>query len=225
MQTTEYAPGRLVDLFGEPAQPPVVLWHGAQTDARAAIRPLAELLAGHGLGVVVPDWNSHADDGGRVDLLRSAHFARERAHQPDGLALVGWSLGGVAAAGLTIYARRIGVRVSHTVCLAGAFMAHDPISGEQLPTELPVGEDRAPFTLLHGVHDDVVPVEVSRAFASTLQQNQWPVELAELATDHGAIAGATYHSGADRYAAAEDADTLAVAAEVAARVAAAIAAK
>src|SRR6201995_3778133 len=109
MQTVEYAPGRLVDVSGKPAQQTVLLWHGQQPDARATVRPLAELLAGHGLGVVVPDWNSYADDGGRSDLLRSVHFARHRVDDPDGLVLVGWSMGGVAAAGLTIGGRRIGV--------------------------------------------------------------------------------------------------------------------
>jgi dienelactone hydrolase len=220
VETVEYARGRLVDLFGDPAQRTVLLWHGRQSDARTVIRPLAELLAGHSLGVVVPDWNSRADDGGRADLLGSVHFARERVEDPDGLVLVGWSLGGVAAAGLTIDARRLSVRVAHTVCLAGAFMRRDPISGEHLATALPGGAYRSPFTLLHGVADDVVPVAASRAFTSTLEQNRWPVELVELSTDHGAIGGATYDPAAHRYSAAGDAETLAVAADVAARIAA-----
>ena len=92
METVEYAAGRLVDVFGGPAQHSVLLWHGQQADARASVRRLAELLAGHGLGVVVPDWNSHADDGGRSDLLRSVHFARESVVEPDGIVLVGWSM-------------------------------------------------------------------------------------------------------------------------------------
>ncbi|HKI40512.1 MAG TPA: esterase, partial [Mycobacterium sp.] len=45
METVEYAPGRLVDVFGDPLQPTVLIWHGMQTDARAAVRPLAGLLA------------------------------------------------------------------------------------------------------------------------------------------------------------------------------------
>src|SRR5690348_1803542 len=129
METVEYARGRRVDLFGDPAQPTILLWHGAQTDARAAVRPLAEFLAERGLSVIAPDWNSHADDGGRSDLLRSAHFARGRTAKSEGLTLVGWSLGGLAAAGLTIHASDHGVRVAHTVCLAGAFMVRDPICG------------------------------------------------------------------------------------------------
>lgn len=220
MESVEYAAGRLVDLFGESAQPTVLMWHGAQTDARTSMRPLAERLASHGIGVIVPDWNSHADDHGRDDLLRSVRFAQERAEDADGLVLVGWSLGGVAAAGLTIHRRRLEVRLSHTVCLAGAFMVRDPVSGEVLSAELP--DDPSPFTLLHGSQDDVVPIEASRTFAATLERSRWPVQLLEVATDHGAIAGATYDPTADRYSASDDAATLSVAAEVAERIAALI---
>jgi len=220
METVEYAPGRLVDVSGRPAQRTVLLWHGQQADARGAVRPLAELLVRHGLGVVVPDWNSHADDGGRADLLRSVHFARERVDDPDGLVLVGWSMGGVAAAGLTIQARRVDVGFAHTVCLAGAFMVTDPIFGRVPATQLKPGARRCPFTLLHGLSDDVIPVAATREFASALRRNGWPAEVVELPADHGSIAGASYDTAADRYSAADDPQTLAVAADVAARIAA-----
>ncbi|OBI51725.1 esterase [Mycobacterium kyorinense] len=220
MQTVEYAPGRLVDLVGAPSSRTVLLWHGQQSDARTAVRPLAELVAGHGMAVVAPDWNSHADDGGRADLLRSVDFAREHAENPDELVLVGWSLGGAAAAGLTTQARRYGFGFAHTVCLAGAFLAPDPISGKLPTAGLHDAEHRTPFTLLHGVADDAVPVDWSRDFASALEQNGWPVELVELRADHGSIAGATYDPVADRYSAADDRATLDIAADVAARIAA-----
>jgi dienelactone hydrolase len=218
VETVEYAPGRTLDLF-DGAGPTVLMWHGAQTDARSAMRPLAELVADHGLTVVVPDWNSHADDRGRGDLLRSAEFARQHAGS-DGLVLVGWSLGGVAAAALTIHAEQFNVPVRHTVCLAGAFMARDPITATQLPAELPA--QRSPFTLLHGSADDVVPIEMSRSFAETLTENDWPVELVELAADHGSIGGAQYDRVRDRYFAADDPDVLAVAADVGGRIAAVV---
>lgn len=220
METVEYAPGRLVDLFGERGPRTVLLWHGQQSNARAAVRPLAELVAGHGLAVVAPDWNSHADDGGRADLLQSLDFARRHAEDPDNLVLVGWSLGGAAAAGLTVQASRRGVRFAHTVCLAGAFMVPDPISGEPPAAGLADEPNHSPFTLLHGVADDAVPVAWSREFASALEQNAWPVELVELRADHGSIAGAVYDRVADAYSAAQDDITLAIAAEVAARIAA-----
>ena len=211
----------MADVFGDPALPTVMMWHGAQADARGSMRPLAERVAGHGLAVVVPDWDSHADDRGRADLLQSVHFARGRSPNPDGLVLVGWSLGGVAAAGLTIHAGRLGLQLAHTVCLAGAFMVSEPFSGEHLPSDLSHYAERPPFTLLHGVADDVIPVEVSRDFAAALEQNAWPVEITELPANHGSIAGATYDRIADRYSAADDPETLAVAADVAARIAAA----
>jgi dienelactone hydrolase len=216
VQTLEYAPGRAVDLIGD-AGPTVLMWHGAQTDARSAMRPLAESVAGHGLTVVVPDWDSHADDGGRGDLLGSVEFARERIG-PGGLVLVGWSLGGAAATGLAISADRLNVPIAHTVCLAGAFIARNPITGAPLPTKFPPRP--SPFTLLHGAADDVVPVDVSRSFAETLDNNEWPVEYVELAADHGSIAGAVYDPGPDRYFPAEDPRVLAVAADVAGRIAA-----
>lgn len=59
-----------------------------QTDARAAVRPLAGLLAGHDAAVVAPDWNSHADDGGRADLLGSLDYTRRHANNAD-IVLVG----------------------------------------------------------------------------------------------------------------------------------------
>jgi dienelactone hydrolase len=217
VQTVEYAQGRTLDLFGDDAGPTVLMWHGAQIDARSAMRPLAGLVAGYDLTVVVPDWNSHADDHGRGDLLQSAKFGRQHS---DGLVLVGWSLGGVAAAGLTIYAGRFNVPVTHTICLPGALMAPDPITAAQLPTALPA--QSSPFMLLQGAADDVVPVEASWSFAATLTDNEWPVDFVELAADHGSIAGPTYDRGLDRYSAADDPQVLAVAADVAARIAAVV---
>ena len=221
VETVEYASGRMADLYGHAPRRAVLMWHGAQTDARATMRPLAERVTGHGFGVVVPDWDSHADDRGREDLLRSVEFARGRCTDPDELVLVGWSLGGVAAAGVTVHAERFGVRFSHTVCLAGAFVVRDPISGEELPADLTGFRVRSPLTLLHGVADDVVAIAVSQAFATTLRHAGWPVEVIELATDHGAIAGASYDPVNDRYFAADDPRTMATAADVATRIAAA----
>ncbi|MCV7443183.1 alpha/beta fold hydrolase [Mycobacterium paraense] len=219
MRTQEYAPGRLVDVFGDSAQPTVLLWHGMQTDARAAVGPLAGMLADRGAAVVAPDWNSHADDGGRADLLRSLDFARDLAADA-ALVLVGWSLGGCAAAGLTLDAARFDLALAHTVCLAGAFMVPDPISGRPPSDMLSADRVGAPFTLLHGLADDAVPVAASRDFAAELRAVGWPVELVELAADHGSIAGADYDPVADRYEPGRSEEAQRVAAEVAARIAA-----
>jgi dienelactone hydrolase len=219
MDSVEYFPGRCADVFGDPKQPTVLMWHGAQTDARASMRPLAERVHARGLSVVVPDWDSHADDGGRSDLLRSAHYARARAGGSDGLIVVGWSMGGVAAAGLAIHASEHGMRLIRAVCLAGAFMVRDPISGERIAQDIPGGQRRTPFVLLHGTADAVVPIDASRTFAAALRHNGWPVEFEKLSTDHAAIAGASYDTDADRYEPAADPASLAIADDVAARIA------
>jgi dienelactone hydrolase len=219
MQTVEYAAGRLADVFGEPSQPTVLLWHGQQADARFSVRSLAELIAGHGLGVIAPDWNSYAADGGRADLLGSVHFTRDRVDDPDGLVLVGWSMGGLAAAALTIQSEQQGVAFAHTVCLAGAFMIPDPIFNELPAAQLRHGAHSTPFTLIAGVADRVIPVSVADDFAAALRHADWRVQVVELSADHGSIAGAAYDPVAGRYHAATDASSLAVAADVAARIA------
>lgn len=219
MQTQQYAPGRSVDLYGDAGAPTVLLWHGTQTDSRAAVRPLAERVAGHGLLVVAPDWDSHAADGGRADLLASASFAAQQS--ADGsITVVGWSLGAAAAAGLTLDAQRYDVAVRRMVGLAGAFMVRGPLTGGPLLDGPPPGAP-VPILLLHGVDDDVVPVAASRDFAAALRGHGWPAEYVEVAADHGSIAGARYDAEADRYDADDAAATLAVAADVAARIAAA----
>ena len=202
----------------------MLLWHGMQADARLVVRPLARSLADRGAAVIVPDWNSHAADGGRADLLGSLNFAAEQAGDPDGLVLIGWSLGGAAAASLTLAAGHFNVVLAHTVCLAGAFMVPDPIRGRVATEELSredVGS--TPFTLLHGVADDAVPVQVSRAFAAGLERVGWPVDLVEFAADHGSIAGAEYDPAADRYRPAQGGRPLQLAHDIADRIVSAIA--
>ena len=168
VNTVEYAPGRRADVFGEAPAPTALLWHGTQTDSRAAVRRLAEAIAGHGICVVAPDWDSHAADRGRADLLRSAEFAYSRGGG-GGLVVIGWSLGGVAAAGLTFRAPEFNVRVAQTICLGGAFMMNDPISGGPVLEGIPDDAPQAPFTLLSGNADDVVPTSVSTDFAASLR--------------------------------------------------------
>lgn len=203
----------------------MLLWHGRQPDMRAAVAPLARMIAERGPTVHAVDWNSHADDGGRADILGSLRFVRTsieaRGGDPDALVLVGWSMGGTAATGVTLQADELGVTIAHTVCLAGGFPAPEPISGLQLMTDpLPTRANPTPFTLLHGIGDDVVQVSVSRAFAQRLEQAGWPVTVVEVPTDHGGIAATELDDSEDGYRPADDPATLAVAADVAARIAA-----
>ena len=217
MDTEEYAPGRRIDSYGSPSDPSVLLWHGMQADSRSVLRPLAETIARHRVAVAVPDWDSHAADRGRADLLRSIDFVRERCRNPHGLVLVGWSMGGLAAAGMAFHAKSVGMALSHTVCLAGAFTADDPISGGPL-TEDVAAAAVSPFTLLHGLGDDVVPVATSRAFAGILERAGRQVDLVEIDADHGSIAGARHRPEADRYVPAYDTGTLGIVGDVAARI-------
>ncbi|WNG85143.1 alpha/beta fold hydrolase [Mycobacterium sp. ITM-2016-00316] len=219
MMPVEYAPGRWADLYGEPSRPTVLLWHGTQTDSRAAVRVLAEAVAEHGVGVIAPDWDSHATDGGRADLLDSARFAHTHSAGAD-LVLVGWSLGGVAAAGLTLRAQEFDVAVAHTVCLGGAFMVDDPISGGPVLRAVPDAGVRTPFSLLVGERDDVVPASAAVEFAAGLRALEWPADIVEVAADHGSIAGARYDAAADRYEADDDPATAVVARAVATHIAA-----
>lgn len=218
MDTVKYAPERYADVHGQ-SGPLVLLWHGLEPDMRGVLATLAGLLVERGCSVVVPDWSSAAEDRGRADLLQSMRFAQElatdRGMDPSTLVLVGWSLGGTAAAGLTIHARRLGIRLGHTVCLAGGFPAPDPISGEVLPGRLPDLADPPAMTLVHGIADDVVPLAASRTFAVALERAGWPVQIVELAADHASIAGTVRDAALEDYLPADDEATRAVAAEVA----------
>lgn len=209
MRTVEYAPGRAADVYGTPGPATALLWHGTQTDSRSAVRPLAEVLAERGLAVIAADWDSHAPDAGRSDLLAPARFGAQQAAGSD-LTVIGWSLGGVAAAGLTLRASELDIAVGHTVCLGGAFWADDPISGGVVQSGVPAGTTPTPFTLLTGDADAVVPASASIEFAAELRVIGWPAEVIEVAADHGSIAGARYLADDDRYEAADDPQTHAV---------------
>jgi predicted esterase len=209
METVEYAPGRSVDVHRGGTRGHVLVWHGRGPNQRPALVTLGTLVAEHGLTVVVPDWSSEHEDGGRAELLASLRFIRDLMERdgadPATLTLVGWSLGGAAASGVTIAADRLGVGLSHVVGLGnGGYLGDEPISGAPIPAELPTDVDRPPFTLLHGVADDIAPVAGARAFAQQLEQQGWPVELVELPTDHWGIVGTTYDRTTDTCSPADD---------------------
>ena len=224
METLEYAPGRAADLHRGSGDGHVLLWHGRGPDQRSALATLADLIAERGPSVIVPDWSSEADDGGRSDLLGSLRLARDAmaddGADPSTLVLAGWSLGGAAAIGVTIAARRLGIGLAHTVGLgSGGYLGDEPIFGRPIPARLPHGPVRTPITLFHGVADDLAPVAGARAFVQQLEQQEWPVELIELPTDHWGIVGTTYDAATDACTAANDEPTRRVVGEVADRIA------
>jgi len=86
--------------------------------------------------VITVPWNPDAEDGGRTDLLTSLRDARDavtsRGGNADELTLVGIGRGAVAAAGLTRYARRLGIGLGQILCVAGTWDEPDPFSGAPL---------------------------------------------------------------------------------------------
>ena len=221
METVEYAAGRLVDVFGAPAQPTVLLWHGQQA-RRARLGAAACRAAGRPwLGRYRPRLGLHADDGGRADLLRSVHFARERVDRPRR-----------SGTGRLVDGRSRGGRADDSGATARhRFRAH------RLPCRRVHGAPirssvEFPATQLERRSHDVArlpcctayptrhPVAVSHDFASALRHNDWPVQVVELPADHGSIAGASYDASPAATRLPNDAQTLAVAADVAARIAA-----
>jgi surfactin synthase thioesterase subunit len=112
--------------------PLVLVW----PDAGQAECDVRAVLGGVPAELVIGSWDPGADDRGRADLLTSVRMARDlisaRDRDPDGLALVGFGLGGVAAAGLTRYAKRLGIDLGLVVAVAGRWDEPDPFSGAPL---------------------------------------------------------------------------------------------
>ena len=128
--------------------PPVVLvWHDRDQSATEAVAAVGDLVD---TTVTGGSWNPAADDGGRADLLISVRDARELIeHQggdPNDLGLIGFGLGAVAAAGLALHAKRLGIGLGTVLCVAPRWNEPDPISGVLLsgpPERVELAEDQA----------------------------------------------------------------------------------
>jgi hypothetical protein len=107
----------------------LLVWHDRRQSGDDAAATLGELDA----TVVSPAWDPEAADGGRASLLISVREAREliksQGDDPNELGLVGFGLGAVAAAGLSLYAKRLGIGLGPTWCVAPRWDEPDPISG------------------------------------------------------------------------------------------------
>jgi hypothetical protein len=86
--------------------------------------------------LVIAKWTPADDDRGRTALLASLRDAREAiasgGGNPDSLDIVGFGLGAVAVAGLTRYAKRLGIGLGRAVCVAPRWDEPDPFSGAPL---------------------------------------------------------------------------------------------
>jgi dienelactone hydrolase len=200
----DYGLGKRADIYrprrAGPA-PLALLWHGVGVDERDVLEPLASEVAGLGVAVVVPDWESEVTDGGRAHLLASLDFARglarertaELATGPDGeFALAGWSRGSRMAASLALNPETVGGwRPAAVVCLAGGFRRQTVMSpvgnGPIADIARTAAPKPVPFHLLHGARDTRVDIRQARDFAAAAASRGWPVRLAEPDTDHAGI--------------------------------------
>jgi predicted esterase len=200
----DYGLRKLADVYwprhDDPA-PLALLWHGIGVDERDVLEPLAAVVAGLGVAVVVPDWESEVPDGGRAHLLASLDFARRLARaRPAELAtgdngefvLAGWSRGGRMAASLALNPETAGGwRPSAVVCLAGGFLRKtvmSPVGNGPIADLAAAAQAKpVPFHLVHGIRDAQVDIRQSRDFAAAAADRGWPVRLAEPDTDHAGI--------------------------------------
>lgn len=122
-------------------------------DAGQADSAIRELLADVADDVIVAVWDPATEDSGRAALLTSIRDAREaltaRGTDPDELVLVGVGLGGVAAAGLARYAKRLGIGLGRVLAVAGTWDEPDPFSGG-LIEEIPERVELVPDSYLQG---------------------------------------------------------------------------
>lgn len=142
----------------------VVLAHGLEgsPNGRKAVA-----LREAGFEVVCPDGR------GKVLVERIAQLAPEIASRR-GVVLVGSSYGGLAALYL---ANTLGQHLRGLVLLAPALHHREPPM-QQLPS-LQVPAD-LPCAVVHGVHDDIVPIDVSRQLGLASPH----VRLMEVDDDH-----------------------------------------
>ena len=127
----------------------VIFSHGQESGPWGTkIRAMADRVRGLGCTADSVDYQGIADPGARVDKL-----LRECAHIDDKLILVGSSMGGHVA---TAAAERL--RAAGLFVLAPAYFMD---GYEDLTPNAP----SMPICIVHGWHDDIVPVENSIRFA------------------------------------------------------------
>ena len=114
------------------------------------------------------------------DALTTALDEARTTHGPVGrLVLAGFSQGGALALAATYGTQRPeGPAITAAACLGGFLLPPDDVD-----YDWPATADR-PALLVHGIDDDVVPVQQARAGARALERRGVPVTLHEVATAH-----------------------------------------
>ncbi|MFE2724784.1 alpha/beta hydrolase [Kitasatospora sp. NPDC059327] len=211
-EAVEYAPGHLMDIHrpagADGPAPVVLLWHGRGPEERDVLRPLAQEAAGLGLLVLVPDWRSDQEDGGRARLLASFAYARREAPalggDPARFVLAGWSLGGREAVALATHPDTPEeTRPSAAVGIASAYTRPAVTTGDAPLPYLAEHPSPVPVWLVHGTADDLVPAQATRELHSALERQGSPVRLLEPATDHAGVVLTEYDPAIQRCRRAE----------------------
>lgn len=144
---------------------------------------------------LVPDWQSDDLTVGKKNLLASLLFCQRKSKEVGGdsdrIALCGWSLGAKAAADVLLHPQITGGwRPRAFVGMAGGY-DNSPITSTPLDEDITT-DTSVPCLLVHGLRDQVVPVERSREFFQSLRRWGWQVSLREVDTDHAGVIGARY---------------------------------
>ncbi|MER7844453.1 dienelactone hydrolase family protein [Kitasatospora sp. NPDC096077] len=215
-EAVPYADGRLLDVHRPTAAtatgpaPVVLLWHGSGPDERDVLHTLAQEAAGLGLLVLVPDWRSDREDGGRADLLASLAFARRNAAayggDPERFVLAGWSLGGREAVAVATHPDTPAeLRPTAAVGIASAYGRPAATTGDVPLDHLATDPSPVPILLVLGTTDEVVPAELTHQLRAVVPT----AELLELPTDHAGVVMTAYSPAAQRCLPATDPATLA----------------
>ncbi|MGV9267765.1 alpha/beta hydrolase [Kitasatospora sp. NPDC003701] len=211
-EVVEYTPGHLMDVHrpvgADGPAPVVLLWHGRGPDERDVLRPLAREAAGLGLLVLVPDWRSDQEDGGRARLLASFEYARREAPalggDPARFVLAGWSLGGREAVALATHPDTPEeVRPTAAVGIASAYGRPAVTTGDTPLAHLAERPSPVPVRLVHGTLDDLVPASATRELYSALVQQGSPAHFLELESDHAGVVLTEYDPALGRCRPAE----------------------
>jgi hypothetical protein len=114
----------------------VVVWPDRDQSEQEVLRLLRDVPG----TLHVAHWDPDDAERGRTALLASLREARDvlasRDEDPDTLIVIGFGHGAVALAGLTRYAKRLGIGVGKSLCVAPRWDEPDPFSGSPL-TEVP----------------------------------------------------------------------------------------
>lgn len=209
VDTVEYELGRCLDIYVGTGAGHVLLWHGRGPNERDVLSGLAGAAAARGPTVLVPDWDSGADDGGRADLVASLAYARSHVrthgHDDRGLVLAGWSRGAAVAAAVVISSHAVaGWCPAAMVGLAGGYARPDPLIGLAAYDHAERWPAHTPCLLVHGDADEVVPVERSRRFAARLRSVGAPARFDEISANHAGVVLARYDRARRRCVASDD---------------------